>query len=866
MSYTASYIVNSSSAQGTTDFTFTFPYIKEEHIEVFLNYSKITQGSGSNQYQVITNVSPKLIRLNTGIASANLRVEVRRNSSLGTPLVDYADGSTLTANDLDTSALQSLYIDQELRDNQTKTVSVDEDTGLPSLGESGANLRLTNVADPVGAQDAVTKAYLERTGSITSTQILDGTITSTDIANGTIVNDDINTSAAIAGTKINPNFGSQNISATGTLNVSGNVTLGDNVNSDTLHVNAKVSNHLIPASGVGLGTSNDKWSSAYVTNAYLDSVDINGGSIDGAAIGANSLSTAAFSTVTISGLTVSGQANLNGGVDLGSGTEDRITINGYIDSHVLPNTTDFDLGSSSKKWGEVHTVSLLADGITVSGTATIASLAGGALVDSSEHNAATVNDTSVFSTAASDARYFIQTASTDEVIKSGYLSWPVDATKDNYVATPGAIDQRIQQIVDDVGGFVVAANEGSFPASHPDPKGDAGTIVSITALSAERTANGSGVLTTGFSTTGSPGQQVTINNCGNNQVFAAGYGLLVQTTSTLHTYDFVRYVPNTSQVATVAANTTNINTVAGIASDVTAVAADATDIGAVAGKATEIGRLGTADAVGDLAILGTIAAAGNLSVLGTSEVVADMALLGTSDVVADMALLGDSTVIADMALLGDSAVIADMAIIADTSNLITNIGTVAGIQANVTTVAGIASNVTTVAGDTTAINNITTNLAAVQGAATNATNAASSATAAASSATSAATSATTATTQASTATTQATNAASSATSSASSATTATTQASTATTQATNSAASASTANTYQDLARQYRDAASAILTQTKSIAYNLVDSVSSHTNWGNITDGDTADFADESSNTFLTMAEGSATYNYGGIT
>ena len=182
MSYTASYIVNSSSAQGTTDFQFTFPYIKEEHIEVYLNYSKITQGSGSAQYQVITNVSPKLIRLNTGIASANLRVEVRRNSSLGSPLVDYADGSTLTANDLDTSALQSLYIDQELKDNQGKTVSVDEDTGLPSLGESGTNLRLTNVADPTAAQDAATKNYID-TKVFTSAQIQDGTITSTDIAN-----------------------------------------------------------------------------------------------------------------------------------------------------------------------------------------------------------------------------------------------------------------------------------------------------------------------------------------------------------------------------------------------------------------------------------------------------------------------------------------------------------------------------------------------------------------------------------------------------------------------------------------------------------------------------------------------------------
>jgi len=167
MSYTASYIVNSSSAQGTTDFTFTFPYIKEEHIEVYLNYNKITQGSGSAQYQVITNVSPKLIRLNTGITSANLRVEIRRNSSLDTPLVDYADGSTLTANDLDTSALQSLYIDQELKDNQGKTVSVDPATALPTLN----NLRLTNVADPTAAQDAATKNYVDTTAEPKSAKL-----------------------------------------------------------------------------------------------------------------------------------------------------------------------------------------------------------------------------------------------------------------------------------------------------------------------------------------------------------------------------------------------------------------------------------------------------------------------------------------------------------------------------------------------------------------------------------------------------------------------------------------------------------------------------------------------------------------------
>ena len=43
-----------------------------------------------------------------------------------------------------------------------------------------------------------------------------GSVTSTMIANGTIVDADVNASAAIAGTKISPNFGSQNVTTTGT--------------------------------------------------------------------------------------------------------------------------------------------------------------------------------------------------------------------------------------------------------------------------------------------------------------------------------------------------------------------------------------------------------------------------------------------------------------------------------------------------------------------------------------------------------------------------------------------------------------------------------------------------------------------------
>ena len=57
------------------------------------------------------------------------------------------------------------------------------------------------------------------------------------LENNTIVNADINASAAIAGTKISPDFGSQNIATTGT--VDGRDVSVDGTKLDTIETNAK---------------------------------------------------------------------------------------------------------------------------------------------------------------------------------------------------------------------------------------------------------------------------------------------------------------------------------------------------------------------------------------------------------------------------------------------------------------------------------------------------------------------------------------------------------------------------------------------------------------------------------------------------
>ena len=78
------------------------------------------------------------------------------------------------------------------------------------------------------------------TGDLTGTAsaIADNTVTSAKIVDGAIVNADVNASAAIAGTKISPDFGSQNIVTTGTSTASGFIPTGSGVPTNGMYLPA----------------------------------------------------------------------------------------------------------------------------------------------------------------------------------------------------------------------------------------------------------------------------------------------------------------------------------------------------------------------------------------------------------------------------------------------------------------------------------------------------------------------------------------------------------------------------------------------------------------------------------------------------
>jgi hypothetical protein len=101
------YSYNDYTGNGsTTQFPVAFGYIRREHVAVTVASSPAA----------FTWVNDSLIQVTTAPANGAV-VRVYRTTPLTAPLVDFADGTTLVAADLDTNSKQSIYTQQELDDS-----------------------------------------------------------------------------------------------------------------------------------------------------------------------------------------------------------------------------------------------------------------------------------------------------------------------------------------------------------------------------------------------------------------------------------------------------------------------------------------------------------------------------------------------------------------------------------------------------------------------------------------------------------------------------------------------------------------------------------------------------------------------------
>ena len=183
---------------------------------------------------------------------------------------------------------------------------------------------------------------------------------------------------------------------------------------------------------------------------------------------------------------------------------------------------------------------------------------------------------------ALDPLYFRQDSS--ETITSG-VSW---SAGDTHVATTAAIDARIIDLVDEVGGFDIVNDEQSFPDTNPGGTTGQAAVLSIKAVSTDLVPTG----TTVTINNGNLANNANITITGVPSTIPSGFGFLVESTSTLHTYTFHRLVPKATEVTTVASNINNVNNVGGNIGDVQTANSNIGDISTVAGSIANVNNVG----------------------------------------------------------------------------------------------------------------------------------------------------------------------------------------------------------------------------------------------------------------------------------
>ena len=504
--------------------SFTFPYIKKSDVKVSVAGVDKTEGTGSDQWQWSNATT---IQFNTTPATGSA-IRIYRATDDSALAATFYAGSSIKSADLNDNFLQNLYTTQEVNNNSWQTGSETIDSSETWAGDN------TKVAT-TGAIDARIDSKIDTaltTDIVGNNQIniqdnhpSSGKIT-VAITGGSITDAQINSSAAIAGTKISPDFGSQNIATSGTVD-------GRDVSVDGVKLD-----------GIDAGAKDDQ--TAAEIRALVES--------------------ASDSNV----FTDADHSKLNAMDANAADDQTAAEIKTLIASSPLDNS---HLAADSVRVSEIK-----------DGEITAAKLNAATVVTNSEQASATANDTSFFTTSASDARYF--NVSTGDTIKDGDTFPDNDTT----IATTAAINDRIIDLVDDVGGFVPIANETSFPNANPDVNNGAGTLVSIKALSSNLTSNGSGVATIANGTVGN--STVTITGLANSTTYAASFGMIVETTTTLNTYTFHRQVPKATEVTTVAGSISNVNTVAGNNANISTVAGATSNISTVAGSITNVNNVG----------------------------------------------------------------------------------------------------------------------------------------------------------------------------------------------------------------------------------------------------------------------------------
>ena len=579
MTITTEHFLNGTGS--ATTFAYTFPYYKTSDIKVKVGGTLKTE---STHYNVTgTNIvftSGNLPPSGTG------NVHIYRETDVDTSKATFAAGSSIRATDLNNNELQLLYNAQEQNFNKIQTADLQDDAvtsaklatdavGTDALASNAvltASLANSAVSTDKIANLAVTAAKLAD-ANVTTGKISGGAVTSAKIATGAVVADGlasnaVTTAKLATGAVTADEIGS---SAVTTAKIDNSAVTAAKIATDGVTtakiLDANVTTNKIANDAVTADKLADSINAAIATNTAKTGNATHTGDVTGA----TSLSIADGAVVTDriadDAVTTDKLANsINSAITANTAKVTNATHTGEVTGATALTIANNAVTTAKIADDAITTAKIANDAVTGAKIADLTITGSNIANNTITHaqigeNAVTISEISdaelttlagmqsgTASVLASSTALTSTTAELNLLDGKSIVTTIGGSATDEQLPSAQAVNERIIELVTEVGGFVPIVSDFSFPNTNPDVNDGAGTIVSI-ADAGGLVVNGSGVSTTGRTLGGST---VTINGIDsslNNTTIAAGQGMLVETTSTLNTYTYHRLIVDEAGVA-----------------------------------------------------------------------------------------------------------------------------------------------------------------------------------------------------------------------------------------------------------------------------------------------------------------------------
>ena len=346
---------------------------------------RFENGSGGHPIRIQSTSGASGTAYNTGVTnnagSGTVIVEVQHDAP---DVLYYQCTSHAAMNGI-------LYITGALADGGVTTAKIaDNAVTMAKLDNSGGIVLPANIGVQAANMygNAIATAAIQN-NAVTTTKIADNQITTAKINAGAVTNDKVSSSAAIAGTKISPDFGSQNVATTGNVDADG-VVRGNSSNSGKwvrMYGSAGTGRWDIYGHGANLRISDNDNAGSFVVDRNTDlngGLDVTGnitvsGTVDGVDIatdvarkdGTNmgattfAVNDADFIVRDSTDSTTNYIWRDHSASKLYLGTPDAVVT---PRSHVLPSTDSaYDLGATGTRWANVYADTLYGNGANLTG-------------------------------------------------------------------------------------------------------------------------------------------------------------------------------------------------------------------------------------------------------------------------------------------------------------------------------------------------------------------------------------------------------------------------------------------------------------------------------------------------------------------